>query len=474
MPAGGVARQGRQQTIRTGDRPSSATGAAAMDDALTVHRLHFAFTVTYHYLFPQLTMGLGLLIVVLKSMALWKNDEAWNQSARFWARIFGINFVLGVVTGIPMEFQFGTNWAHFSKLVGGVIGQALAMEGLFAFFLESAFLGLFLFGEKRLGKWGHWTAAFLVFLGSWISGFFIIVTNAWMQHPVAYSTAADGSVHLNDFWNLLLNPWALWQYLHNMGGAVVTASFVMVAVGAYYLLAGRHKEQAARFVTVGVISGLAFSLWQLAPTGEQQGGLVARNQPATLAAMEALFQTAPGAPLVILGQPDMKNQKIDNPIIVPKMLSFLTYRRWDAEVKGLDAFPKDAWPDHIPLLYYSYHIMVGLGTLFIAVMLAAGYLLWRGRLHGSRWMLWILMLSFPFPYIANTAGWMTAELGRQPWLVYGLIRTSHGSSPVVSAGNALFTLLGFMGMYMALGILFLYLIWREVQHGPGPLGEDRA
>jgi len=212
----------------------------------------------------------------------------------------------------------------------------------------------------------------------------------------------------------------------------------------------------------------------LAPTGEQQGGLVARNQPATLAAMEALFQTAPGAPLVILGQPDMKNQKIDNPIIVPKMLSFLTYRRWDAEVKGLDAFPKDAWPDHIPLLYYSYHIMVGLGTLFIAVMLAAGYLLWRGRLHGSRWMLWILMLSFPFPYIANTAGWMTAELGRQPWLVYGLIRTSHGSSPVVSAGNALFTLLGFMGMYRALGILFLYLIWREVQHGPGPLGEDTA
>ena len=443
-----------------------------MDDALAVHRLHFAFTVTYHYLFPQLTMGLGLLIVILKSLALWKNDETWNQAARFWARIFGINFVLGVVTGIPMEFQFGTNWAHFSRLAGGVIGQTLAMEGLFAFFLESAFLGLFLFGEKRLGRWGHWAAAFLVFLGSWISGFFIIVTNAWMQHPVAYSTAADGSLHLNSFWGLLLNPWALWQYLHNMGGAVVTASFVMAAVGAFYLLAGRHKEHAARFVTVGVIAGLVFSVWQLAPTGEQQGRLVLNNQPATLAAMEALFETAPGAPLVILGQPDVRNRKIDNPIVIPKMLSFLTYRRWEAEVKGLDAFPEDVWPDNIPLLYYSYHIMVGLGTIFIAVMLVSGYLLWRRRLHESRWMLWVLMLSFPFPYIANTAGWLTAELGRQPWLVHGLIRTSHGSSPGVSSGNALFTLIGFMGMYMALGFLFLFLIWREIQNGPDVTGGE--
>jgi cytochrome d ubiquinol oxidase subunit I len=445
-----------------------------MDDALAIHRLHFAFTVTYHYLFPQLTMGLALLIVIMKSMALWKNDEAWNQGARFWGRIFGINFVLGVVTGIPMEFQFGTNWAQFSKLVGGVIGQTLAMEGVFAFFLESAFLGLFLFGEKRLGKWGHWTAALLVFLGSWISGFFIVVTNAWMQHPVAYSTAAGGSVYLSSFWGLLLNPWAIWQYLHNMGGAVLTASFVIASVGAYYLLSGRHSEQARRFVTLGVISGLVVSFWQLFPTGDRQGNHVALMQPATLAAMEALFKTAPGAPLVIIGQPDVEMQKIDNPIIAPKMLSFLTYRRWEAEVKGLDAFPKDTWPDNIPLLYYTYHIMVGLGTIFIAVMLASGYLLWRRRLHESRWMLWILMLSFPFPYIANTAGWATAELGRQPWLVYGLIRTENGASHVVSSGNATFTLLGFMGMYMVLGILFLYLIWREVQHGPASAGEAGA
>jgi cytochrome d ubiquinol oxidase subunit I len=436
-------------------------------DALTVDRWQFAFTATFHYVFPQLTMGLGLLIVVLKTLALWKQEESFNTAARFWGRILGINFALGVVTGIPLEFQFGTNWARFSRLVGGVIGQTLAMEGVFAFFLESAFLGLFLFGEKRLGRRGHWWAAFLVFLGSWLSGYFIIATNAWMQHPVAHRVAADGSVHLTNFRELLLNPWALAQYAHNMGGAVVTGSFVMAGLGAYYLLARVHVEQARIFVTLGVTAGCLFSLMQLFPTGDMQGKMVANHQPVTLAAMEALFRTGPGAPLVILGQPNMEELRLDNPLYVPRMLSFLTYRRWEAEVRGLDAFPRENWPDNIPLLYFSYHIMVGLGTIFIAILIVSVFLLWRRRLFESRWMLWVLMLSFPFPYLANTAGWMTAELGRQPWLVYGLIRTQHGLSPGVSSGNALFTLLGFMGMYAVIGMLFLFLIWREVEHGPG-------
>lgn len=437
-----------------------------MESALAIHRLHFAFTVTYHYLFPQLTMGLGLLIVVLKSLAIWKNDERYNESARFWARIFAINFALGVVTGIPMEFQFGTNWAKFSRYAGGVIGQTLAMEGVFAFFLESTFLGLFIYGEKRLSRWGHWWAAFLVFLGSWISGYFIVATNAWMQHPVAYTKAADGALNLSSFWGLVLNPWALWQYAHNMSGAVITAAFVMAALGAFYLLEQKHVDHARIFLKVGVGAGLLFSLLLLFPTGDQQGKLVAHNQPATLAAMEALFRTDEGAPLVIIGQPNVAEEKLDNPIVVPKMLSFLTYRRWEAQVKGLDAFPRDQWTDNIPLLYFSYHIMVGLGTIFIAIMAAAALLLWRGKLFSSKWMLWVLMLSFPFPYIANTAGWMTAEIGRQPWLVYGFLRTQHGASPGVSAANGLFTLIGFMGMYLVLGILFLLLVRRELEHGP--------
>jgi cytochrome bd ubiquinol oxidase subunit I len=437
-----------------------------MDSAVLVHRLHFAFTVTFHYLFPQLTMGLAPLIVVLKTLALRRNDEIYSQAARFWARIFGINFVIGVVTGIPMEFQFGTNWSHFSRFAGGVIGQTLAMEGMFAFFLESAFLGLFLYGEKRLSPRAHWWSAVAVFLGSWLSGFFIVATDAWMQNPVGYSKAADGSVQLSSFWELVLNPWAWWQYAHNMSGAVITGAFVMASVGAFYLLWGKFEEHGRIFVRVGVIAGLISSVLQLFPTGDSQGRMIAHKQPVTLAAMEALFDNTPGAPLVLIGQPDVAQRKIDNPLVLPKMLSFLTYLRWEAEVKGLNNFPPDTWPDNIPLLYYTYHIMVGLGTMFIAVMVVAALLLWRGALFRSRWMLWILLLSLPFPYIANTAGWMTAEIGRQPWLVYGLMRTSEGYSKLVSAANGLFTLLGFMGMYTVLAILFLFLVRREVENGP--------
>jgi cytochrome d ubiquinol oxidase subunit I len=437
-----------------------------MDSALLVHRLHFAFTVTFHYLFPQLTMGLAPLIVILKTIALKRGGEVYNQAARFWARIFGINFVLGVVTGIPMEFQFGTNWSHFSRFAGGVIGQTLAMEGLFAFFLESAFLGLFLYGEKRLSPRAHWWSAMLVFLGSWLSGYFIVATDAWMQNPVGYERAADGSVQLTSFWELVLNPWALWQYAHNMSGAVITGAFVMTSVGAFYLLWGKFTEHGKIFVRVGVVAGCIFSVLQLFPTGDGQGRMLVRYQPVTLAAMEALFEGQPGAPLVIVGQPDVDSRKIDNPLIVPKALSFLTYRAWAAHVQGLNEFPPQLWPQNIPLLYYSYHIMVGLGTIFIAIMVVSIFLLWRGKLFDARWMLWVLLLSLPFPYIANTAGWMTAELGRQPWLVYGLMLTADGYSTVVSAGNGMFTLLGFMGMYTVLGILFLFLVRREIEQGP--------
>jgi len=438
-----------------------------MDSALLVHRLHFAFTVTFHYLFPQLTMGLAPLIVALKTLALRTRNEIYNDAARFWARIFGINFVLGVVTGIPMEFQFGTNWSHFSRFAGGVIGQTLAMEGLFAFFLESAFLGLFLYGEKRLSPRAHWWSAVAVFLGSWLSGYFIIATDAWMQYPVGYTKAADGSLQLSSFWELVLNPWAWWQYAHNMSGAAITGAFVMSSVGAFYLLWGKHVGYGRIFVRTGVIAGCIFSVLQLFPTGDGQGRLVALHQPVTLAAMESLFTSEPGAPLVIIGQPNVDERKIDNPILVPRMLSFLTYRRWKAEVRGLDAFPPDQWPQNIPLLYFSYHIMVGLGTIFIAIMVISVFLLWRRKLFGARWMLWVLLLSLPFPYIANTAGWMTAELGRQPWLVYGLFRTAEGYSKRVSPGNGMFTLLGFMGIYLVLGILFLFLVRREIEHGPG-------
>jgi cytochrome d ubiquinol oxidase subunit I len=433
-----------------------------------IHRLHFAFTITFHYLFPQLTMGLALLIVVLKSVALRPGHELWDQAARFWGKIFGINFVFGVVTGIPMEFEFGTNWARFSRLSGGVIGQPLAMEGVFSFFLESAFLGLFLYGGHRLSKRLHWFSAVMVFVGSWISGFFIIVTDAWMQHPVAYSRLPNGQFEVTSFWQLLMNPWGLLQYMHNMTGAVVTASFVMSAVGAFYLLEGRRTEFARIFLKVGVIAGLISSIAIIFPTGDMHGKFVAKNQPAAIAAMEGLFHTEQGAGLVLMGQPNEETGKIDNPLVVNDMLSFLIYGTTKAEVQGLDQIPRDQWPTALPLLYYAYHIMAGLGTWFVLLMLVAGFLLWRGKLHTQRWVLWALLLSFPLPYIANTAGWMTAELGRQPWLIYGLMRTSEGYSSTVSVSNGLFTLIGFMGIYTLLGLLFTVLIYREISHGPAP------
>jgi cytochrome d ubiquinol oxidase subunit I len=439
-----------------------------MDTALAIHRLQFAFTVTFHYLFPQLTMGLALLVVILKTRALGAGGEHYNRCARFWIKIFAINFAMGVVTGIPMEFQFGTNWAVFAKTAGGILGQTLAMEGVFSFFLESAFLGLLVFGEKRLGARLHWLAAVMVFAGSWLSGFFIIATDAWMQHPVGYTVGSGGQILLRSFRELLFNPWTLWQYLHNMIAAVVTGSFVMAAVGAFYLLSRSHDAYGRTFIRLGVGAGFIATVLMVFPTGDGQGKMVAEHQPVTLAAMEGLFETTEGAGLALIGQPDTDHMRLDNPLIIPGALSFLTYRRWGAKVKGLDAFPRELWPDNIPLLYYCYHIMVGLGTLFVAVMTLGMIQMVRRELYDSRWLQWILMLAFPFPYIATTAGWITAEVGRQPWLIYGLMRTAQGPSPRVSAGNGLFTLLGFMGMYTLLAILFLFLIYREIEHGPEP------
>ena len=438
-----------------------------MDSALALHRFHFAFTITFHYLFVQLTLGLGFLIFVLKTMALRSGNEHYNDAARFWAKVFAVNFALGVVTGIPMEFQFGTNWSAFSKAAGGVIGHTLGMEGLYSFFLESSFLGLLLFGEQRLGKVGHWFSSLAVWVGSWLSAYLIVATDAWMQRPTGYTLGPKGEIILSSWTSLLFNEWAFWQFWHAVLGGVITGSFAVAGIGAFYLLLKKHEEYARTFLRVGVTVGVLSSLLAAFPTGDQQGMLVGRHQPAALAAMEGHFETRTGAPMAIMGQPDIEKRRLDNPFLVPGMLSFITHKRWDAEVRGLDAFPPDQWPDNIPLLYYSFHIMVGLGTIFIALMALSFLQLWRGALFQSKVLLWALMLAMPLPYVANTAGWMTAELGRQPWLIYGLMRTQAGVSMHVSSGNTMFTLLGFMGIYTILLLLGLFMIWREIDHGPG-------
>ncbi|MGC4070900.1 MAG: cytochrome ubiquinol oxidase subunit I [Polyangiaceae bacterium] len=437
-----------------------------MTQALFWHRLQFGFTAAYHYLFPQLTMGLALFIVLWKTWALKTRDPRFERVARFWIRIFGITFAVGVVTGIPLEFQFGTNWARFSAFAGEVVGQTLAMEGMYAFFLESSFLFVLLWGERRFGPRIHLAAAWALFIGSWASGYFIIVSNAFMQHPVGHVVDAQGILRLVSLGDYLLNPWAWVQYAHNMVGSVVTAAFVVSAVGAYYLLRGRFVEDAKTFVKTGVVVGLIASVLVAFPSGDAQGKLVARHQPVALAAMEGRWNSGNYAEINFIGQPDVERRRLDNPLRAPGVLSFIAYGSFSSNVRGLNEFPEHLWPTNIELLYYSFHIMVGLGTLFIAVMGLSTLLLYRKKLFEFRPLLWGLMLSFPFPFIANTAGWVTAELGRQPWLVYGLMRTERGSSPLVHAGQTVFTSLGFAGLYLVLGLLYVFLVLRDVEHGP--------
>lgn len=456
-----------------------------MSSYVLVDRLQFAFTVTYHYLFPILTMGLAVFIAWLKTVSYLGREghrfpllrktaeerERYEGAARFWAKIFAVNFAVGVVTGIPMEFQFGTNWASFSKYAGGVIGQTLAMEGVFAFFAESVFLGIFLAGRNRVSAGVHWLSAILVFLGSWLSGFFIIATDAWMQHPVAYSVS-HGKAQLDSFSGLLSNPWLGWQYAHNMSGAAITGAFVLAAMGALFLLLDRHHEFARICLRVGVVGAVIFCALQIFPTGDRAAHNVAHLQPSAFAAMEGMFKTERGAPLVIIGNPNTEQRRLDSSIAMPHFLSFLTSHNWNERLRGLNDIPTNRWPDSVPLVYYAYHIMVGLGTILLLIALLAALLLWRGRLFGSRPMLWALMLAFPFTYIANIAGWVTAETGRQPWVIFGVMRTSAGASPAssVPAGTGIFTLLGFCGLYLLIAVVYLILILRIVNRGPEDVG----
>jgi cytochrome d ubiquinol oxidase subunit I len=446
-----------------------------------VDRLQFSLLITFHYLFPILTMGVALFVAWFKTVSyfgredhrfkLWRKSEAerdrYEAAARFWAKIFAVNFAVGVVTGIPMEFQFGTNWAQFSNYAGGVIGQTLAMEGVFAFFAESVFLGIFLAGRDRVSPGIHWLSAIMVWLGSWLSGFFIIATNAWMQHPVAYGVS-KGRAELNSLWGLLTNPWLPWQYAHNMSGAAITGAFVVAAMGALFLLLDRHQAVARVFVRVGVIGALIFCVLQIFPTGDRSAHNVATHQPSAFAAMEGMFKTEQGAPLVLIGNPNTEQRRLDSTIAMPHFLSFLTSRNWNEKLTGLNDIPEKNWPDSVPLVYYAYHIMVGLGTILAAIAALGVFLLWRGKLYTNRPMLWALMLAFPFTYIANIAGWVTAETGRQPWTIFGVLRTANSASPAesVPAGTGIFTMLGFAGLYLFVGILYLVLILRIINQGP--------
>jgi cytochrome d ubiquinol oxidase subunit I len=432
-------------------------------DAVTIDRLQFAFTVMFHYLFPITTMGLAPFVAFYAIKGARGDGEAATAAA-FWTKIFAIGFAIGVVTGIPLEFQFGMNWAAFSAASGAVIGQPLAMEGVYAFFLESVFLGVLLYGRGKVPGSLYTGSAVAVCLGSWLSGFFIVATDAWMQHPVGYQMLG-GHIELTSLIAVLISPFAWFQYVHVLCGALVTGGFVVAGIGAYYLLSQREFGLGRRFVRNGTIVAVIFSLLAVYPTGDRNGENVARYQPVKLAAMEGFFKSTAGAPLAIIGMPDVENRRLIDPIFVPDLLSFLAYGSFRANVKGLGAYARPLWPP-VDVTYYAYHVMVGLGTIFCGIAVLAALLLWRKRLYTTRALLWLLMLTMPFPYIANEAGWVTTEVGRQPWIIYGIMKTAQGSSPTVVSGEVVFTLIGFAGMYFMLGVLFLYLTLREIAIGP--------
>jgi cytochrome d ubiquinol oxidase subunit I len=442
-------------------------------DIVIADRLQFAFTIMFHYLFPITTMGLAPFVAWFTWRAYRTNDPVEAAAATFWTKIFTVGFAIGVVSGIPMEFQFGTNWAGFSAKAGSVVGQPLAMEGVYAFFLESVFLGALFFQRRAVPSALHALAATCVWLGSWLSGFFIVVTDAWMQHPVGHTVARDGSIQMASLWAVLTSKFAIWQFAHVISGALVTGGFIVAGIGAYYVLAARNEEYARRFLRAGLIVALVFSLISIFPTGDQNGKDISDFQPVKLAAMEGLFKTEKGAALAIIGMPDVPHQQLIDPVVLPDVLSFLAYGTFNATVKGLSTYATALWPP-VELTYYAYHVMVGLGTIFVAIAVVAAFFLWRGMLARMRWLLWILMLAMPFPYIANEAGWVVTEVGRQPWIIYGLMRTSEGTSPTVVSGETVFTIIGFLGMYFVLGVLFLYLVLREIGHGPGGTPEDEG
>ncbi len=439
-----------------------------MDPTAIADRVHFAALIMFHYLFPPVTIGLGVLISVLKIQQL-RAQEGYDgvhaRAARFWGKLFLLNYGAGVATGVPMEFQFGTNWSRFSAISGGIIGQGLMMEGLFAFFLESAFLAVFLFGEKRVSVRAHTVSAILVATGSIVSAYFITATDAWMQHPVGFAPGPGGILRLTSLSAVLTNPFEVWEYLHTVSGAFVNGALVMAALAAYYLLARKHIQFARITLSLSLIVGLVFSLTQVFPTGSKNGEMIVKYQPTTLAAMEGQFKSEPGAPLAIIGMPDTKKGNLLDPVEVPGLLSYLAYGNAHAAVKGLNDIPRDLWPP-VEIVYYAYHIMITLGGYFIALTALGVFLLWRRKLDTARWYLWALLLSLPLPYIANEAGWVVTCVGRQPWIIYGVLRTTQGYSPNVSTGEVIFTLLGFTGIYIVLGLLFVFLLFKHIAQGP--------
>ena len=438
-------------------------------DPLFLSRLQFALTVGFHFLFPPLTIGLAWLLVLIEWLGWRRNDEDYVRAGIFFGKILGLTFAMGVATGIVMEFQFGTNWAEYSRFVGDIFGAPLAMEAIFAFFMESTFLGLFLFGRNKVSKAVHWFSILMVAVGATLSAFWIIVANSWQQTPAGFAVR-NGRAELADFWAAVFNPSTTARFLHTMSATVIAGAFLMAGVSAYLLLKDNGKAVGSKTLKISLIVGLIASVAALFPTGHHHAQQVAVTQPEKLAAMEGLIHGQEGAPLTVIGIPSEEPPELNYAIGVPGLLSWIAFGDADAYVDGIEDLRQQGHPTPpFVITFLSFHLMVGLGSFFIALTGLGVFLLVTRRIDNSRLFLRLLIWSIPLPLVACQLGWIVAEVGRQPWVVYRLLKTSHAFSQNVAAGEVLFSIVMFGLVYLMLGVLYLFILVKKIKQGPQPL-----
>ncbi|WP_075883791.1 cytochrome ubiquinol oxidase subunit I [Candidatus Protochlamydia sp. W-9] len=442
-------------------------------DVLILARIQFALTIMFHYIYPVLSIGLGLIMVIVEGLYIKTKNPIYLRMAQFWTKVFALTFAIGVATGIVMEFEFGTNWATYSRYVGDVFGSALAAEGVFAFFLESGFLAVVIFGWNRVSPKFHFFATTMVCLGAHFSAIWIVIANSWMQTPAGFKIAGEGMnarAEITEFWEMVFNPSSMIRLGHVILGCWLAGAFLVISISAYYLLKKKHQIFARKSIIIGLWVAFITSILQ-AYSGDSSGKVVAKYQPTKLAAMEALYQTESGVPLTLFGVVNTEEKKIDYAIQIPKLLSFLSFGDCNAEVKGLDQVNPEDWPN-VPVIFNVYRLMIAMWALMFSLSIAGLYLWYKKTLENHRGILWVMVFSAIYAQVANQAGWYSAETGRYPWLVYGLLRISEGLSKSVKANQVLGSIIMFMCVYLLLFILFVYMLNEKVKHGPEEEIED--
>ncbi len=439
-----------------------------------LHRIQFGLTISFHFIFPPMSLGLGLLLIVFGVQSVRTGDPKWRQLSLFWTKIYGLIFAMGIATGIVQEFQFGTNWSVYSRFVGNIFGSLLAAEGIFAFMLEGGFLGLMLFGGARLGNRLWLFATTMVVLGATFSATWIVMANSWMQTPRGYDVQDVGhgpQAFMTSFRDVVFTPSFGPRFWHTMVASWIVGCSLVLSVAAYYLLKKRHVEQARTMVRVALPLFTVLAVLQVAVFGANQASEVASEQPVKLAAMEGVYPTGDCVPMTIIGRTDPSSATTSG-LQVPCLLSILVGKSTSTTVEGLDQFPGDEWPN-VPLVFQVYHLMINLGMLFVVIgVVACGLWAWRRRLWTSRWMLWVLVASIVLTQLATLSGWWTAEFGRQPWIVWQLLRTDGAQSPNVSFGQVAFSLGMFAVLYTVVLVVFLVLLNRKIQQGLPDMPND--